>query len=524
MATTWDSIWSKIAMKPPKKGATSSTSTFNPQSKDQVLSAPAYRDHLTSIYDTRQADDSRSLLKYMFRHDSDVSATVGAYLTLADTPMSVLVRNPQGEIDPDATKSMMSVLNAFQHSTDYTQGFEFKRSIRTYNQEFRYMLMLRGAIGAELVLDKMLVPTRVHNIDMVEVEWFEKESGVYKPQQKPPGSSDIIKLDIPTFFVAYHRRDPTTIYPMSDFVSAINTIAARQQVINDLYRIMQLTGFPRMDVKVVEEVILKAAPPGIKNDPVALKVWMNDRLTEVMNKLSGIRADQPFGHWDSVEIKMMNEKAPGAALDVSKVIETLNAANQAALKTMAVVIGRGDGGGQVASTEARIAAMNADQLNVPLADMWSRMFTFMLNLSGKPGLVEVRFEAAEMRPWLELETQRTLQDARLREDLSHGLITDEEYHLAVHKRLPPDGIKPMSGTGFMAPMPAASVDAKDVSPNGDPLGRSMVPEGAKNARSNQSKGKDSAKAALLEAGVSEEEADAALALVRWPTDLVTDGQ
>jgi hypothetical protein len=497
MAGPLDSIWNAVKIRFTQKAPASSTSTYRPSSKDQVLSAPAYRDHLTDIFTSRQADDARTLMKLLFKQDGDVSATVGAYLTLADTPMQVLVRTPEGEIDPEATKTLKQALKAIEFPTDYTLGFQLKRSLRTYSQEFRYMLLLRGAVGAELVFNKQMIPDRIHNVDMAEVEWFEKESGVYKPQQKAPGSPDPINLDIPSFFVAYHRRDPTTIYPASDFVAAINTIAARQQVINDLYRIMQLTGFPRMNIAVAEEVILKAAPAAVRNDPSALKEWLNTRLTEIANTISGIRADQPFIHWDSVDVGMLNEKNPGASMNIKEVIDTLNSQNQAALKTMAVVIGRGTGNSQVASTEARIAAMNADQLNVPLADLYSRMFTFLLNLSGTPGHVEVSFAPAELRPHLELETQRVLQDARLKEDLSLGLITDEEYHLQVHNRIAPDGIAPMSGTQFMQPAAGAGVDAGSVSPNGGPIQRGMTSEGGhKQAKSKTTK---TAKASMAEA-------------------------
>jgi hypothetical protein len=123
------------------------------------------------------------------------------------------------------------------------------------------MGMLRGMIAAELILDKTLGPERVRIPDPASLKWYEKLPGVYKPVQLATGQSQEVPLDFPTFFVSFFRRDPTSIYPFSPFVAAINTIAARQQVVNDLYRIMQLTGYPRIDVKVLEEVITKSAPP-----------------------------------------------------------------------------------------------------------------------------------------------------------------------------------------------------------------------------------------------------------------------
>ena len=466
------------------KAAQSVTPTFNPQSKDQILTVPTYREHLAALRDNRLSKTSQDLLKEMFKNDPDVSAAVGSWLTLADTELTLLVRNIDGDIDVNASKELPKLIRALTSPTDYTLGFAMKPGLKMLIQEMRYMLMLRGAIGNELVFDKNLVPSRLQHVDMASIEWFEKEPGLYKPRQKQAGKNEGVMLDIPSFFVAYHRRDPTTVYATSDFVSVINTAAARVQVINDLYRIMQVTGFPRIDIKVLEETLVENAPESVKNDPNEMRAWANDRLNDVAQNFATLRSDQSFVHMDSVEASILNDKNPGASLGISEVIEVLNSQNQAALKTMATVIGRGNGSAGVASVEARIAAMSADQLNVPIEQQLDQSLTFLMNVFGIPGFVEARFAPAELRPPLELEAQKSLKSARLRLDLSDGIITDEEYHLQVHGRLPPSGSTPLSGTNFADKAAAGAVDAKDITPNADPLGKSQTGEGAAAAKGN----------------------------------------
>lgn len=466
------------------KGGVSSTATYNPQQAQNVLSAPQYRDHLTDIFTSRQANDSRALLKDLFKFDPDISATVSSYLTLANQNMRIWVRDLDDQIDAEATKQLNAALKLLTRRIDYTQGFTLKPSIWTLNENLRYMLLLRGGIGCELVLDKALAPSEIRQVDMATVQWYEATSGQYKPVQKPAGADKEISLDIPTFFVSFFRRDPTTIYTQSHFVAAINSIAARQQVINDLYRIMQVTGFPRVDVKVLEEVVQKNAPAQIKNDPAKMRAFMNERLGEVQGLFANLRADQTLVHWDSIEPSVLNEKNPGVGIDVKSVIDVLNAQNQAALKTMATIIGRGTSGVNTASVEARVAALNAEELNGPLEEFWEGVLSFMLHQQGYQGFVDVEFEPVEMRPRLELEPQLVMKQSRLLQDLSHGLISDEEYHLHMYNRLPPDGTPTLSGTGFMSPAPAPSVDTQDISPNDDPLGRSLSSPDAKSAKSN----------------------------------------
>lgn len=469
------------AKKKAKTGGTGATPTFNPQQTDRVLTVPQYRDHLTDLFTTRQADDSRTLLKSLFKFDPDVSAALNAYLTMANTDWIALARDLEGNIDRDATKSLLLAIEKLSRPTDYSLGFQLKKSMRSVAEELRYMCLLRGGIGAELIVDKQMMPDRIRNIDLASIEWYEKRPGEYKPVQKIVGSNEEISLDIPTFFVSHYRKDPTSIYGHSTFVSAINTIAARQQVINDLYRIMRLTGFPRMALSVVEEVLTKNAPENIRTDDTKLREWKSARMAEIRGVIEGLRSDQPLIHFDSITPSILNDDNPGSAVDISAVIETLNAQNQAALKTMATVIGRGSAGVNTGSVEARIAAMNADEINEPVAELLQNVFSFILHQAGFQGFVEVYFRKAELRPDTELEPQLTLKASRLRQDLSDGLITDDEYHLWMHGRLRPDSAPELSGTGFYN---KTETKADEVSPNSDPLGRSLSPEGSDAARGN----------------------------------------
>lgn len=477
MAGLGDLLSAIIAPKKVKKGGVASTGTHNPSQAQQVLTLPVYREHLDDIFDSRQVNDSRQLMQQLFRFDPDVSATVNSYLTLANTEPLIVARTLDGEIDREATAAAWNVIERITRVYDYTLGFQLKGSFEILCEQLRYMALLRGAATAELVLDKTLAPDNVRIIDGMSLKWYEKKPGEYKPVQVQSGSSTEISLDIPTFFISFFRRDPTSIYAYSPFVAAINTIAARQQVINDLYRIMKITGFPRMDITILEEVLQKAAPADVKADKDKLSQWLTDRMNEVRRTFENLRADQALVHFDSVQATILNEKNPSSGIDIDHVINVLNGQNQAGLKTMSTVIGRGESGVNTSTVEARIAAMNADELNSPIAALLSNLLSFSLHQQGFQGFVEVWFENAELRPDTELEPQRLIKTQRLRQDLSDGLITDDEYHLWVYRRLRPESSPELSGTGFMTPMPAADPAATDTS-QPDPIARTAKPTGS----------------------------------------------
>lgn len=464
---------------------TASTSTFNKSNSGNVLSAPAYRDHLTDIFDSRTSLDSRSLIKQLFITDPDMSAAVSAYLTVADTTPIFVVKDPSGQVDPAGQEILNQLLTALTTRTDYSKGFKIVQSLRSICEDLRYLVLLRGGLAAELVVSKEFLPAEIRLVDMATIEWFEKAPAQYTPRQSTPGG-EIIELDIPTFFTSWYHQDPTAIYSTSPFVSAINTIAARQQVVNDLYRIMRITGYPRMEITVLEEVLLKHAPPAVLMDETSKTNYVRSQLATITQQIAAIGPEQTFVHTDSIEAGMVNEKSSATTLNIDSVMGALNAQNQAALRTMATIIGRGEAGVNTATVEARVFSMNADSINKPIADLLAQIFTMGIRLQGSQSYVEVNFAEVELKSAIELETMMLVRSQRLKEDLSLGLITDAEYHLKMYNRLPPAGSPTLSGTGFQNAGAGAAVDTTAISPNQDALGRSVSHAGgAKPARDNK---------------------------------------
>lgn len=440
---------------PKKRGngkGVSYTNTFDPNAQGGVVTAPDYRDHLTDVFTSRASDNSGDLLRNLFKTDPDVSAALSAYLTVADTDPQVIVKDALGVPSPDGHALFQQMMLKLNTRYDYTKGYDARKTVRALTENLRHMLLLRGAIGAEAIMDVDLTLMSIRNIDMRTVKWYEKQPGLYVPAQEPTNdSNNEISLDIPTFFTAYFRNDPTAIYADSPWVSVINTVAARQQIVNDLYRIMQITGYPRIVVRVLEEVLNRSMPADVQMDDARRREWANARFNEIRTALSNPTANQSIITWDSYEFDMLNEKAPGMEMDISPIMDMLNAQNQAALKVMATVIGRGTQGVNTSTVESRVFAMNADQLNRPIADLFSQIFTFAIRMMGFDGYVEYSFKPAELRPDLELEPQRLLKQNRLLTNLSIGTIDDMEYSIEMFGRPPHPDAPELSGTGFMNP-------------------------------------------------------------------------
>jgi hypothetical protein len=470
------------------RGGTVATPTYNPaREATQVLALPNYYEHLADLTTSRLRQDSRATLRELFHNDPDVSAAVFAYLTVSNTDPIFTVRDELGQLSRDGFNMLQLIIRRVFGLGDYTQGFRLREGMKQICANMRYLLLLRGAIGAELVYDRTYAPDELRLVDMNTIRWYEPKAGQYKPRQVTDGQLNGIDLDIPNFFVSFFRRDPTNIYTNSCFVSAINTIAARQQIINDMYRLMYITGYPRMDITVLEQVMRNAAPADAQTDPVKMQAWIDTQLGAIRTAVADLRPDQALVHSDSVTARIINDKNPGSAVDISKVIDILNDQNQSALKVMSTIIGRGDSGVNTASVEARIFSMSADELNVPVAELLSNAMTFALRMQGLPVTVEVEFRNAEMRPDMELEPQWTLKQDRLSRALSIGVISDDEFHLQMYGRHRPEWAPILSGTGFYDGPDTAFDKLGSMSTQSDPLGRQLTPDGSQAAQSNSVK-------------------------------------
>lgn len=469
-----------------KAGGAGFTPGYN--QSQPLMTVPTYRQHLTDLFNTRTATDSRTLLNDLFNHDPDVSAAVNAYLSIAESSTLVLYAyNENDEVDPEGIKMARKLLTLFSTTNDYTLGYSSKPSIDTLINNHRYMMLLRGSTAMEVVLDKTYVPSELRMVDMKDIQWRQPKPGVFEPFQKPTGSNTEINLNVPTFFTENYHQNPVDVYTYSTFVASINTIAARTEVINELYRIMKIVGYPRLDIEVMEELLVANAPVAFRSDPAKIRKHVDDEITKIRTGLATLAADQTLVHSSAVQAKILNDKNPGAGMQIQGVIDVLDGQNQAALKVMPAVIGKSSNA-TTASTEARLFSMSADALNRSIASLLSKALTFGVRLSGYAGRIEARFLPIELRPVLELEPHLTMRGARLRQELSLGTITDIEYHMEMFGRPPPEGAPELSGTGFLAASDdASSVDPGDASVNGDSLGRDLAPPGGKSAKSNATK-------------------------------------
>jgi hypothetical protein len=141
------------------------------------------------------------------------------------------------------------------------------------------------------------------------------------------------------------------------------------------------------------------------------------------------------------------------------------------MKSLPTIMGRSFGASQtIGGVESLLYAKSIVSLQDVASHMLSRALTLALRLEGKKGFVQVSFMPISLKPDSEMATFKSLEQARVLEQLSLGLITDTEALVALtgnpHK---PTGYVDLSGTGFYKSSPTP--DAEDVIADRNVTGR-----------------------------------------------------
>jgi len=342
--------------------------------------------------------------------------------------------------------------------------FEKSRSIDKLIDFMLLSVVTRGAASFEMVLtsDKSDVAF-IAPVDPKTIT-FKFENNRFVPYQK----SGSLSLDIPTFFYEGLDELIDDPYGRSPFLSALNIVLFQLQVLNDIKAVVHNQGYPRFDIMILEQVLLNRMPVSIRNNDEKKQKWLNDRLNEIISMYNSLDPDDSFVHYDSVKVDMVGGKSSGGALiDPQKLMGTIDNLVMAGLKTLSTIMGRRSQGQteSYAKMEVKLYLKSVEAIQHVVSTLMSRALTLYLNIQGKQGIVEFKFNPVDTRTELEkaqFEQIALLNYAFMRDQ---GWITqDEASMLAIgHKAVgePSQRItsitnkdgKPVSGSTDTKPNP-----------------------------------------------------------------------
>lgn len=405
---------------------------------------------------------TRQVMRDMVASSPDLSAAVFSYLRLALTnKYRAVTRNPDGSANPEATALLQQLLARFDTMSDPTLGFSLSTSLQSISEAWGRELLTYGACSGELVLDKARLPSYIQPLSVSNIE-FKQDGVTVSPVQKMSG--DERDLDVPTFFYTALDQDLLDPYASSPMEPALKAVLFSETFMNDLQRIMSRVVHPRQRVSINTEKFLENISAEAHHDAEKLAEEQNRIITDLESKINGLKPEDALVHFDFIEVTVDNNGNISLSDEWKMLQDLSNARLASGSKTGPFVLGHEVGSSNVASTSSMLFVKNATVIKNKIDEMYSRMLTLALRLFGHDVYVEFRYADIDLRPEAELASFRQTNQAIILEQLSLGLISDDEAALALTGHLPPKGYKPLSGTMFKS---ASAHSAGGTGPNND---------------------------------------------------------
>lgn len=397
----------------------------------------------------------------------DLSAAMNAMLRLGITERyKMKAWNPDGTFNADATRLAYQIAQRMDMVPNYAEGYNRTNSFLSLSEAMARDGLSTGGMSMELVLDKSRLPAKFVPIATANIVWYPDVAGkTVIPAQLLGGVTTM--LDIPAFFYTSIDQDLRTAYSSSPFEPALQPVIADAEFTNDMRRVIKRAVYPRLDISIDEEKLKLSTPPEVLNDPDKLREFRNKVQDDIKGVINGLQPEDALVHYDFLVVQYV-DGAMHAPQEVFQGIQDIvNAKLATGAKTLPSVLGHGSGSQNVASSETLLAMKTADGLvRKKLNEMLSKGMTLAVRLFGLDVAVNFEYEEIELRAAGELEAFRAQKQSRILEQLSLGLITDEEACLDLTGSLPPPGMAPLSGTMFMMPAPPADAAGNGYSGTG----------------------------------------------------------
>ncbi len=370
---------------------------------------------------------TNDLLDLLRHNHPETGFALWQFLRVANSTLTFKAKTVTGEDSKRGQKVLDGLIWKLNHPANGNR-FQEARGIDLISGQLLLNVMMRGGAGCELVLNQIAKMDRVQVFDSATI-YFKSENGRLVPYQKQliPGSMGYVKIDYPT--IMYQPLDPAPDdpYGASPLISLIQIVAWQVGFLNDLQAAVHATGYPRMRIKLLEEIAKKNAPIHVQNDPVKYKEWMDRIRLDVQDNMRNLKPDAIPVLWDSADLDLVGKGGSGASIRVDAVINTINKSLAAALKTLSSVIGiSADTSKESYAAELKLYSRGVESVQNVIENLLERALTMALNLEGIRGWVDVEFESVDLRSELQVVAEKqTRQDiiitARMR-----GAISDFE--------------------------------------------------------------------------------------------------
>lgn len=414
---------------------------------------------LDRLVAARNLSSTKQIVRQLYHVSPELSSAITTMLRVGiPERFTVVARNLDGQIDAPATGVAHELLRRLTYLGAADGSFGAQQTIQSLSEQLGLELLIEGAACLEVALDKARIPASMNAIACSQLRLYEEDNS-FRLVQVIGGQE--IDLDLPTVIYTSLDQDLLSAYSSSYLEAAIPPVLADFDFSNDTRRALKRAVLPRLTATIDGEKLKKLTPPEILSDGEKFNAYKAAVIAEVETVLNGLSPEDALVSFDSVSYSFVEGGKDPAAI-IERIQGVLNAKLTSGAKTLPVALGHG-GTSNSSSTEAVLYLKQANIIRVKLNEIYSRALTIAVRLLGNDCYCEFTYAPIDLRPEAELEAFKAMEQSRVLELLSLGMMTDEEACIKLTGNLPPAGYKPLTGTMFKAPTPSATNPASNTS-------------------------------------------------------------
>ncbi len=430
----------------------------------------------TDTTSLRYGGTTNEIIRSFVASSPDLSAAVWAYARLGiPQEWTAVAKNPDNTFNREATLLVQQLATRFDLLPDYaTDGFTGPQSIRATSESLAREIIQYGSCAGEVVLGKDRLPKRIQPISTTQIKFVADSDKTLVPWQYV--GNEKINLDYPTFIYVSLDQDLLEPYSSSPIESAIKPVIYSEQFSNDITRIVGKVIHPRQKIKIDEERVRKFLSPEAQVDNDKANAELNVITAAIEQKINSLAPEDALVYLDSLEFEVENASNAGLSAEYEVLQDMANARLSTGSKTNGTVLGFASGSTNIASSEIMLFMKScAGAVKAPVEEFWSRAFTLAARLFGFDVVVDFKFASIDLRPDSELLAFKQTKQMIVLEQLSLGMISDDEACLQLTGKLAPSDMKPLSGTMFKGSNATADPAVAQPSNSGSTLNQNLKP-------------------------------------------------
>lgn len=435
--------------------------------------AGAY-DHAYTLWNmvgrrTAQREAPLRMLRYIRDYDPDAAMAVWSFIRMVTRIEDIHVyQNGAGQDNEEIDEEGQAMIDKLNDPTAAAVAREYGGGLANLAAVFTLTLLTQGAIAVEVALTKNLKDILgFFPVDPSIIDFQYDDMRVPHPVINQMGApTPINELQF-----RYVPMDPDVEDPhgRAPFWPAFETIQFKTEVMRDLKAVAHNQGHARIDVKVVEEIMLenlqKVRPdlfrPGQES---GLQDELDDYLSDLQTSYNSLNPDDAFIHWDAIEVGSAGADHRGS-LDIASLIDAIDRQVVASLKVLPLMLGRNEGSTTThATVQWQIFAQTVEAIQEKIEAALEWACNLALQVWGRQSRCEIVFEAPRKSDRYQDVQADKMETETWIMRVAQGWANDEEAAMEVLGHAP---------TGEKAPPVVPVIAAGDADDDEDDGGEPM---------------------------------------------------